>query len=174
VSRKSQNFDLKNELLMLHEIYKQRQKQSGKNVNVNKFLRTLATRTKSVISRIARWIMNKTRRWIYSAQISLFAHFNNEPLLELVINSCQSHEFKEYLLSTSLLVLTSLVIGGNGFNKVNLLKNVRLRWLSWLVIVVSSGKMLSLTIYLELLRQNVESNPGMVEGKTTERNKKRK
>jgi exonuclease III len=33
--------------------------------------------------------------------------------------------------------------------------------------------MLSLTIYLELLRQNVESNPGMVEGKTTERNKKR-
>jgi exonuclease III len=46
------------------------------------------------------------------------------------------------------------------------------RWLFWLQIIVSSSKMLSLTIYLELLRQNIESNPGFsTENKNSEHSK---
>jgi hypothetical protein len=48
---------------------------------------------------------------------------------------------------------------------INLTINIGTVWLKWITITISSSRMLSLTIYLELLKQSVEANPGMVNGR---------
>ena len=166
VSRKQRNDDLKNEILLLGEIHNRKKNNLRKSVNVTKFLKESVKRLKETLSGVEGWILNKSRKWKNVFQISLFTilKINNEFFYFLAnvcsdkreTNTCQLTLVNLTTLALTLYITEKLLnsfISNNSF--------LKSRWLTWLGIMISSRKMLSITIYLELLRQNIKSNPGM-------------
>jgi exonuclease III len=162
VSRNRQNIDLKNEILILGKIY--RQKQSTSRINVNRLLKRLSSEIKEGNSRIFRWIVNKMRKWKNKSQISLIYSSHNVKIVNLISSLCHNCYHKRHKSNFEMeyyLIITLIIVAR--INKVDkyLLRNITIRLIIWLTIMISTSEMLSLTIYLDLLRQNVESNPGM-------------
>jgi exonuclease III len=159
VSIKGLKSELQNEILLLGATLRSNQNRLVKNIN--KDLKRLKRRLEEVLSSAARWIIRKSNRWKILLQISclfLLLKFNKFLVNERseAFNPYTYHK-QEHCTKTSKLKIATY----NSSSKLIYFQCVRLLWLSWILTIVSSNQILSLIIYLELLKQNVEANPGM-------------
>jgi len=159
VSGKRQNEDLKFETLILGETL--RQKRSSIRRNVLRLLKQISIKVEEHYNAIKRWIQNKQRRWRNILQISLTFVSHNEKIVSLTIAFCQYSKPITAMLTIAVVNPKSVKLDKY------FVKKIAIRLVLWLSIIISSKEMLSRTIYLELLRQNVEANPGMAKSKAT-------
>ncbi len=163
VSLNGSNQRLKNEVLSLGENLRKQKQFNAKIYNVSKLLKHLAKCTKTRTSKLTRWILNETTKWKNFTQISLSFFIISQLLFKFArINTVLNEIFCENEISNMSNIripnITLKII-------INLTINIGTVWLKWITITISSSRMLSLTIYLELLKQSVEANPGMVNGR---------
>ncbi len=171
VSRNRQNFDLKNEILILGETY--RQKRLTSRLNVVRLLKQISAEAKDLNSRIFEWIVKKMKKWKNKSQISLFYASHNVKFVNFIVNIIASlyHSYfyqncnKRSFVTKYCLMITFIIVARVNIKPLKVdkyvLKIIVIRLIIWLYTMISSSEMLSLTIYLDMLRQNVESNPGM-------------
>ncbi len=164
VSGKRHNNYLKFEILILGEML--RQKRSSIRRNVLRLIKRISTKAKEHYDAITRWILNKKRRWMNILQISLTFVSYNEKIVKVAIALCQNSKLVTRLYLGTILTIAVVNSGTVKLDKY-FVKNIAIRLVLWLSIIISSSEMLSRTIYLELLRQNVEANPGMAKSKAT-------
>ncbi len=159
VSGKCQNDDLKFETLILGKTL--RQIRSSIRRNVLRLLKQISIKVEEHYNAIKRWILNKQRRWRNILQISLTFVSYNEKIVSLAIAFCQYSKPITTMLTIAVVNPKSVKLDKY------FVKKIAIRLVLWLSIIISSKEMLSRTIYLELLRQNVEANPGMAKSKAT-------
>ena len=149
VSRNYQNFQ--NEILLYGATVRLNQKSKQ---NAIKGIKLLKESVNLVVSDIKRWIFRKSHRWRTYLQISC-VYFPQICILQSF----------EHAIPNTIKLITIVITIKLSMNDINSklasFQQVRLIWLNWILTVVSLNKILSLIIYLELLKQNVESNPGM-------------
>ncbi len=177
VSRNRQNIDLKNEVLILGETCKK--KRSFSRLNVVRLLKRISAETRDLKSRIFEWIVNKMKKWKTKSQISLFYASHNFKfvifILKIIASLYQNYSyqtcFKSCLVNKYCPIISFIIVARVNIKPLKVdkyvLKTIGIRLIIWLSTMISSSEMLSLTIYLELLRQNVESNPGMKKNNDT-------
>jgi exonuclease III len=127
----------------------------------------LVNKAETVITKVMRWIVGTMTKWKNQIQISVHSSVNNEQFLTFTITLCKNNIDKNETLC--LVSVLSILRSRLAISKVNRIKNlnrlltdtVEIRWNIWISIMISTCEMISRTIYLDLLRQNIESNPGM-------------
>ncbi len=172
--KKCHRNNLKNEVLILGETIRQNRCFRRKK-NVGKLFKKIILNLRKTRDEILRWILIKTTKWKKTIQISLFSFLTflySDDALKIIMIYCHTNKNNshEYIPALSIAPLSLLIVVK--IYEVVRCKSLITRWLIWLKIMVSSSKMLSLTIYLELLRQNIKSNPRMsTEKKNSDHNK---
>ncbi len=151
--KKCHRNDFKNEVLILGETIRQK-RFFRRRQNVGKLFKKITLNLRNTSDEILRWILIKKTKWKKMIQISLLSllkFLHSDDALKIITIYCHTNKnnYHEYIPTLSITPLSLLIIVK--LYEVIRWKSIITRWLIWLRIMVSSSKMLSLTIYLELL-----------------------